>query len=86
MLAITPLSDQFGYHNRALAAEKSSKGVKRNTSSAKKKIGSIKLKPAIAPRQAGDPLRGWNYLVQRLMDNGVSRDEVVAIYSDPRMP
>jgi membrane-bound lytic murein transglycosylase B len=30
--------------------------------------------------------RGWDYLVERLKDNGVSERDLVAIYSDPRMP
>lgn len=30
--------------------------------------------------------RGWDYLVERLKDNGISERQLVAIYSDPRMP
>lgn len=85
-LALTPLSDQLGCCNQAFAAEKSSKSVKQAPKSAQKNLRSIKRKPSLAPPKAGDPVRGWSYLVQRLVDNGVNRDEVVAIYSDPRMP
>jgi membrane-bound lytic murein transglycosylase B len=30
--------------------------------------------------------RGWDYLVQRLIDNGVSKEVAQAIYTDPRLP
>lgn len=30
--------------------------------------------------------RGWDYLVARLRDNGVSEQDLASIYSDPRMP
>jgi membrane-bound lytic murein transglycosylase B len=30
--------------------------------------------------------RGWDYLVERLRDNGVSEQDLAAMYSDPRMP
>lgn len=31
-------------------------------------------------------VKGWDYLVERLRDNGVSERDLIAIYSDPRMP
>jgi membrane-bound lytic murein transglycosylase B len=30
--------------------------------------------------------RGWDYLVERLKDNGINERDLVEIYSDPRMP
>jgi membrane-bound lytic murein transglycosylase B len=30
--------------------------------------------------------RGWDYLVERLKDNGVSERDLIAIYTDPRIP
>ena len=34
---------------------------------------------------AGDDERGWKYLVDRLVANGVPRTRVTAVFSDPRM-
>ena len=43
-----------------------------------------KTHSALAPDTS--PYRGWDYLVGRLRDNGVSEQDLRALYSDPRMP
>jgi membrane-bound lytic murein transglycosylase B len=35
---------------------------------------------------SSSPYRGWDYLVGRLRDNGVNEHDLLALYSDPRMP
>lgn len=53
-------------------------------STARKKISQVRSAPT--PRWPDSRFRGWDYLVQRLKDNGISEHELVKIYSDPRMP
>lgn len=43
-------------------------------------------KPGIQLEHRASPYRGWDYLVQRLIDNGVSRETAQGVYSDPRFP
>lgn len=45
-----------------------------------------RLKPSAMPVRPTSRYRGWEYLVDRLRDNGMSERDLVAIYSDRRMP
>jgi membrane-bound lytic murein transglycosylase B len=42
--------------------------------------------PDRAPAPQASLYRGWDYLVQRLIENGVSRETAQAVYADPRFP
>jgi membrane-bound lytic murein transglycosylase B len=65
------------------------------TASAPRKVVAAKRKPQPSrpinntknsPSTKQSPLRGWDYIVDRLQENGVPIEDLVAIYSDPRMP
>jgi membrane-bound lytic murein transglycosylase B len=48
----------------------------------------ISAKARMNPRRIwpNSRFRGWDYLVERLKQNGVSERDLIEIYSDPRMP
>jgi membrane-bound lytic murein transglycosylase B len=56
----------------------------------KHKIGHHKAKSQVKKKTStlwpDSRFRGWDYLVKRLQSNGVSEHDLIAIYSDPRMP
>jgi membrane-bound lytic murein transglycosylase B len=58
------------------ATVKSQKRTQKNTPRANAKD---------SPHQ-NSPYRGWDYIVGRLRENGVSETDLRALYSDPRMP
>lgn len=45
-----------------------------------------RIKPKPKRLWPASRFRGWDYLVERLKDNGVSERDLLAVYGDPRMP
>jgi membrane-bound lytic murein transglycosylase B len=73
----------FCLSSYAFAADgKSKKAAKRPSH---KSAATATTKVASRPHSS-KPYRGWGYLVERLRANGVSQQDIDAIYTDPRMP
>lgn len=68
-------------HPNASAAE-----GKRSSKRSNHKVSSPTPAKASPAHHVSEPYRGWGYLVDRLRANGVSQEDLDAIYKDPRMP
>jgi membrane-bound lytic murein transglycosylase B len=85
-IVILLLSTLFLSLNSAVATphQTHKKGLHKSTASHKAKPAS--RKGTAAPSRTKTPYRGWDYLVQKLRNDGVSDREIKSIYLNPSMP
>lgn len=60
--------------------------VAEGAKSRPKKVSVRSVKPASSTSASEVSYRGWDYLVLRLRQNGVTEEDLLSLYADPRMP
>jgi membrane-bound lytic murein transglycosylase B len=86
MLLVLTLIASLATTDHSYAQRPSNKPHNKKSSAKITKVASKKNQRITKPLWPNSHVRGWDYLVERLKQNGVSERELIEIYSDPRMP